>query len=505
MKKYILIVASLLLIGVLVIWFGTDRNRSTAASSPDVKAPQAESTDNPAHIELSKTNSSGSSSAKVPIFIEGGAAIITLKVRAWAEHRILIRVHGEKRPQRPEQLRWADLLHASAFIALQMSDSAPNGMSIEVESDGIPAHIEQLAALTKAIQLALLRRPYPPGRLAIGLVTPSGTVFSGIPLKTRQTRAKSYGFELWSPPALSFTKQEIVAPRAEEVELPDDSQMRKALVSALGAIMAKKAYDLPLKANTDSLIERIETLAISNPIHSLSELIQHAQLGAQLNESIQALRFSTQRIAPFVQRLVDKNKTADGWRLAWLTQLIQARIHNEARLNKTLRKAAQPFQPKTGFSLPSKWLNLQTQQLTDVGGYFRALLRSTVKDRVRQPRPFPFCDTRLLAWRTKGLETRRAPIVEWGVQLHHLAVMWSLLVTKVALQPLRLTDSAEPEGISIKSPDTLNAMLAELKITPTASTSERRKIEQLVQGWESIVWQRQLSRLRTHQKGTLAN
>ena len=81
--------------------------------------------------------------------------------------------------------------------------------------------------------------------------------------------------------------------------------------------------------------------------------------------------------------------------------------------------------------------------------------------------------------------------------------MWSLLVTKATLQPQRLTDSAEPEGISIKSPHTLNAMLAELKITPAAETSVRGKIEQLIQGWESIVWQRQLKRLRTHQKGTL--
>jgi hypothetical protein len=438
---------------------------------------------------------------KVPIFIEGGAAIITLKVSALPEARILVRVTNEKAQRRPDELRWPNLVKACAFVALNLSESATSGLIIDLDSDGLDAHLEQMAALTKAIQLGIAGRAYPVGKLAIGVVAPNGSVYSELRLSTRKERATSYGFELWQAPGYSLTKRKYSATQPLESGVENDLALREAMVSALGAITAKKAYALPLPAATESLIERVQTLLVSHPVRSVKALVQHAQHSAILFEAIRILRFSSVRIATFVKRMVDNGENPDGWRIGWLTQLIQTRINNEQRLRKTLIKAAVVVKEAgDGFSLPSQWLNVERNRLSEAGKSFRALLRSTEINRARQPRPFPFCDSRLLTWPARGLENSASAIVDWGQRLHHVALIWSHLVTKHVLRPQRILESTEPEGVTVKWPDTLERMLDQLESDGSSKTSDRKKIERLLAGWESMMWQRQTDQLQRHLK-----
>jgi hypothetical protein len=427
----------------------------------------------------------------VPILIPGGAALLKLRVQPLIEAKVVVRVTGEK-SKRPGELKWADLVRLAAFAGIEFMNRPPVGALIEVDTDGLEAAVNQMAPIALAIHLGLAGRSYPKNQLLVGALAPDGRVYSRLSADQIQDWAGTYGFDVMTDAALAraMSRSDPPLPPAEEnVEangLKDSARLRQSMSDAIGAVMARKPYSFELPDDMNTLESSAEVWMRSAPLNTQNDILEHAWQSAGLREAIRNLRFAAPRIHGFTLRTAVKREAMDEWRLGWLIQLLKARIGSE----RLLRERVQQIPTATGSSqlaLPTAWLNKRSQRLQEVGHRFRTVLSALETGRAKQPRPYPWSDSRLLSWPASGIKNTRAAVADWGESHHHVAVMWTHFVVRMALKPLRMADSVEPEGIRIDDLKKLTSMLGR----EIEDASDRERVGALMTDWEARMRQRE--------------
>jgi len=369
--------------------------------------------------------------------------------------------------------KWTAHLDVAAFIAFDGNPDAPQGLRVTLEVGEEPPRADMLAALTVALRIAAAGRPYPADQLLAAIVAPDGTLVQLQPHAHLERLASRAGLQLAGAADLNrllvawgeSDRRQSPARAAKsnraptDVYAPDLDAIRSALRQVLGTVLAKRPARLDPPADWRDITARGEGRMRTARVRTLDELITLGLGSAQIREGIRLVRFSAERIIGYTQRMVRDGTAVEGWPASWLTLLVMSRIDGERLVRAWLPLLPSAVTRPRLLRTPLAWLRTRAERLKYMGNAWGLVQRSHLQLGGRLPRPYPSHDQRNLSWPRQGEKLTRGTAADWGVNLQRVATVWSQTVIALALEPQRVTRSAEPDAVSVHDERRLGEML----------------------------------------------
>ncbi|MFT7623054.1 MAG: hypothetical protein ACI9WU_002231 [Myxococcota bacterium] len=452
----------------------TDTPASVAAPEPETPEPttKPKPPEEPP-LEPPRRASVRERRLAIPVVTDQGVATIHLTAEAHTEPRLIIRVQYTGTAKNGKR-RWEAHLRAAAFAALEaQAIDEIQGLRLHLDANRVAPRADQMAPLAVAIRAGVAGRIYPEKALIVGIVAPDLSIFT-VERKERYERvAAKYSLRYVRPNDLHrmLASLELAArpprpPRGartagapSDLYAVDKEAVGSALREVLGQVSAGRPATRVPSADWRELVARAETRLKASRIRGADELTTLGVAAAQIRQAIRVMRFCSERIKPYTQKLIRDRTPLEGYPVGWLTALIQAHSEAERTVRAWLPATPPPGERPRLAELPTEDLRARAAQLAHAADAFEQALDGYVPRPTQLPRPWPRHDIRNLAWPARGEAPSRSPAADWGVQLHRLTRAWAQLTTVVALRPQRGRRTPEIDSIMVKDAGRLDGML----------------------------------------------
>ena len=407
-----------------------------------------------------------------------GVAKLTLSVGTFPEPSRLIRV--KIAPDLEHYRRqWEALVHLATFAALDVTpDVQPRGLRVQLDVGMVGPNLAQVAPLTLAIRTAARGLVYPQDVLVAGLVCPDGTLLE-LDTRARYERMASsaglayahgvtvdhllvqWGLQRRDSPAPRA--KPATGPRPFDLDAVDLDAVRGALREVVGAVHAKHPARLPAPEDWRELISRVEGRLQTARVRGLDELVTLGVAAARIRDGAQLVRWASDRVLGFSQRMIRDETALSGWPMGWLSALVVSRVDGERAVRDWLRVLPPSSERPRLVKLPAAWLRARAERLRALTEHLSRLFELRVARGRELPRPYPYHDVRALAWARQGPKLTRAAAADWGHQLSRVGRMWAQLVIVARFAPERTLTTTEPNAVLVSDRAGLDALVRQIR------------------------------------------